>query len=129
MRGRHWSLACCDCLVGVELGRLVEIDDDGLPVGPHFQGFRDVDDNVRVEGIALRRLVELFLIQHLGHDVGIVDSDAVVDALGPYEMGAEPFSWIGRPGELTGIYNAERSRAATTKLVRLIESRSMSSDS
>ena len=121
MTGRHWAIACLDCLVGFELGRLVEIADDGWPVAPQFGGHRDLQSKTWVDGPALGRFVELFLIQHLGHEIGIVDSDAVTEALESYEIGEEPFVWVATGDALTGVYRTEDSGRATAKLLTLLK--------
>jgi hypothetical protein len=114
---RHWGLACLECLVGLRLGRLVEIDDDGLPCGPHFQGFRVSERDTWIGDNELRSAVEAFHIKHLGHELGIVDSDKVLEWLEDTEIGDEPFRWIEDPtNELDGVYVAELTNLATALL-------------
>jgi hypothetical protein len=118
---RRWAVACFQCLVGFELGRLVEIDDAGLPVAPYFGGFREVEADAWVGGADLRRGIELFLIEHLGHELGLVESDQITEALEGFAIGEEPFRIHDQRSEVVGVYHAETIDIATRRLERIID--------
>jgi hypothetical protein len=114
---RLWGLACFSCLKGLELGRLVEIHDDGLPCEPFFQGFRVSRRDHWVGGDELRRAVERFHIVHLGHELGLVDSDEVLRWFEDVDPPDLPFQWAEDPDlELGTAYIADRTGHATKKL-------------
>jgi hypothetical protein len=116
---RLWGLACLDCLVGLELGRLVEIQDDGLPLEPYFQGFRISALDRWIGGEALRRYVELFQIGHLGHELGLVDADEVLRWFEDVPADDWPFRWLNDSlSQLNGVYLSESTASATGRLAR-----------
>jgi hypothetical protein len=116
---RQWGLACMDCLVGLRVGRLVEIDNDGLPISPYFQGFRVPKRDHWVGGAELSRAVELFLIGHLGHEVGLVDQDAVLLWFEETDPDDLRFTWVEDPHvELEGVYLSDRTGGSTARLAQ-----------
>jgi hypothetical protein len=117
---RYWAVACFQCLVGFALGRLVEIDDAGLPVAPHFGGFREVEADAWVGDADLRRGIELFLIEHLGHELGLVETDQITEALEGFDIGEEPFHILDQRSEVIGTYHADTIDIATKRLERII---------
>jgi hypothetical protein len=120
---RRWAVACFQCLVGFKLGRLVEIDDAGLPVAPYFGGFREAESDAWVGGADLRRGIELFLIEHLGHELGLAESDQITEALEGFDIGEEPFRMHEQRSEAVGVYDAETIDIATKRVERVIDGR------
>jgi hypothetical protein len=111
--GKYWGLACRRCRLGVKLGKLVTMDDDGLPLPPHFGGYWH--RGVAIGDDQLRRLIELFLIEHHGHHLAVIESDVVLDLNSRLEEDGLPhaLTWLANPDELVGIYNEETSLDAT----------------
>lgn len=94
-----WNLVCMTCRIALPLGRLVTMRDD-TPVPLHFQGFRNHWDGRWVDGPELLDCMQRFLAFHLGHELGTVDDDAIIDALEPFEIDQEPFRWVADAEEL-----------------------------
>lgn len=117
MSARYWTLACERCRLGLHLGRLVEIDDEGLPVPAHFGGYRHPPRDEWIGGLRLARVVELFLIGHLGHPLSIVDTDAIGELTDASDEPTEVFAWITDPEALSGRYDAESATLGTEALV------------
>lgn len=117
MTTRYWALACLCCLEGLHLGRLVEIDDQGLPVEPHFGGFRNVLTDEWIGGGLLDRAVRGFMVRHLGHKLVTVDADTIGEVLDTYDESDQPFRWITEASGLDGRHDAETVTEGTAALV------------
>lgn len=96
-----WTLACMDCLVGLRLGRLVTIDDDGNSVRPWWQGYRFLVEDRWIGGTELQSLALLFMAVHLGHGLGLVEDQALTNSFSWYDPDEQiPFRDINDPSEI-----------------------------
>jgi hypothetical protein len=121
---KHWALACHTCLQGVRLGKLVEVDDTGLPIEPYFQGFRDLKDGTWVGEEDLLRLMQRFLISHLGHAMGLVDGDAISDHFEMLGVAIDEEAFRYPPlSDIESIYLSDLTGISTQELVQRIDSR------
>jgi hypothetical protein len=98
-----FSLVCLTCRIALPLGRVVTIKEDGSTVPLHFEGFRNHWDGRWVGRPELLECVQRFLAFHLGHELGTVDDDAIIDALEPFEIDQEPFRWVADAEELLDV--------------------------
>jgi hypothetical protein len=126
-----WSLVCLTCLQALRLGQFVTIDRDGSPVPPSFKGFRNEWGGRWIGGPELLESVQRFLALHLGHELGTVENDVIIDALEPWEMGEEPFRWVenaedlldaeGPVPEIDDMADTPAARELAARLRRLAE--------
>ena len=124
MSGRYWTLACEMCRQGLHLGRLVEIDEEGLPVSPYFGGYRHPPTNEWIEGTRLERVIELFLVSHLGHPLSIIDTDVIGELADAGDQSDNTFTWITDPSALDGRFDSEFALFRTEALVKKWSSKS-----
>lgn len=109
------------------LNRLVEIDNDGLPIVPYFAGYRDLLTGHSVQGDEFRRVLELFLVGHLGHPVSVIDTEQLSDVVNELDdllfdseaidSGASVFHWVTDPTAFDGCYEERHKFLGTEALI------------
>jgi hypothetical protein len=73
-----------------------------------------------IGGAELMRTLELFVIGHLGNELGVVDTDKLLDALEPFPFDDKPLVWIDDPAALTGTYVVEETALTTESIVQTL---------
>lgn len=82
-----YHLLCRECRHVLDLGKIVDLDENDKSVSWSLAGWRDLATGVRVEEVNLLRTIERFLIVHRNHPLQVV-SEAylhVADAEGVWK--------------------------------------------
>lgn len=70
-----FHLLCVDCLNVFDLGKVVTLDSEGLPVPPRYGGWRDQSTGDWLEGSQLHELIAQWLLLHRGHEIRLVPEE------------------------------------------------------
>ncbi len=67
-----YHFLCVDCQEVFDLGKAVNLDENGQSIPWQFNGFRDQDSTEWIAKDSLWSLIQVWLLNHIGHEIRIV---------------------------------------------------------
>lgn len=93
-----YSILCVDCGVVLELGKIVNVNEDGHQVDWMLTGWLDQDLGQRITDEYLGEVIKRMLILHRGHEIRVVP-DEYLQLLDPDER----LTYIDSASEILGV--------------------------
>jgi hypothetical protein len=76
-----YHLACVDCAEAILLGKVVQMDESGRAVDPHFAGWSD-EPAYREHAAGFARILMRFMIHHRCHELRVLPEN-LIDEVDP----------------------------------------------